>query len=171
MLSLSQSGVIAGWVPCWAPRPGWGTATAVLFALNQVYAARWPAPSPYPIAVPWQMLGIVAVLVPAVAMLGAGLLTRSRLPIERRLDDACAAARAPAGRPRRQDGGMALASLARRLGHRPWFARLGRFLVPADRLVGRLTKGRVVALGLLPRCCSPTPAGAPAGRGRPRSRT
>nr|MDT0661402.1 nitroreductase/quinone reductase family protein [Micromonospora sp. DSM 115978] len=40
--------------------------------------------------------------------------------------------------------------LARSLGHRGWFARAGRFLVPADRLVGRLTRGRVVALGLMP---------------------
>jgi deazaflavin-dependent oxidoreductase (nitroreductase family) len=45
---------------------------------------------------------------------------------------------------------MVFASLARRLGHRSWFARMGRFLVPADRLVGRLTRGRIVALGLLP---------------------
>jgi deazaflavin-dependent oxidoreductase (nitroreductase family) len=36
----------------------------------------------------------------------------------------------------------------RALGHRRWFARLGRVLVPADRMIGRLTGGRVVALGL-----------------------
>lgn len=45
---------------------------------------------------------------------------------------------------------MPLASFVRRLGHRRWFARLGPVLVPADRLVGRLTRGRVVALGLAP---------------------
>jgi deazaflavin-dependent oxidoreductase (nitroreductase family) len=44
----------------------------------------------------------------------------------------------------------ALGKLARRLGHQRWFATAGRFLVPADRLIGRLTRGRVVALGLLP---------------------
>ncbi|WP_144119034.1 nitroreductase/quinone reductase family protein [Catellatospora sichuanensis] len=43
-----------------------------------------------------------------------------------------------------------LPRLARYLGHRRWFARMGRFLVPADRAVAKLTKGRVVALGLLP---------------------
>ncbi|MFE0590359.1 nitroreductase/quinone reductase family protein [Micromonospora echinospora] len=43
-----------------------------------------------------------------------------------------------------------LGTLARRLGHRRWFAAAGRLLVPADRLVGRLTRGRVVALGLIP---------------------
>ncbi|HEY0697805.1 MAG TPA: nitroreductase/quinone reductase family protein [Micromonospora sp.] len=40
--------------------------------------------------------------------------------------------------------------LALRLGHRRWFATVGRALVPVDRLVGRLTRGRVVALGLIP---------------------
>jgi deazaflavin-dependent oxidoreductase (nitroreductase family) len=45
---------------------------------------------------------------------------------------------------------MMITDLVRRLGHRTWFARAARVLVPADRLVGRLTRGRVVALGLLP---------------------
>ncbi|MBE1487903.1 nitroreductase family deazaflavin-dependent oxidoreductase [Plantactinospora soyae] len=40
--------------------------------------------------------------------------------------------------------------LVRRLGHRRWFAACTPLLVPADRLVARLTRGRVVALGLLP---------------------
>jgi deazaflavin-dependent oxidoreductase (nitroreductase family) len=40
--------------------------------------------------------------------------------------------------------------LARTFAHRRWFARLGPVLVPADRLVGRLTGGRLVALGLVP---------------------
>lgn len=40
--------------------------------------------------------------------------------------------------------------VVQRLGHRRWFARAGRVLVPADRLVARLTRGRVVALGLAP---------------------
>ncbi|SCL33609.1 deazaflavin-dependent oxidoreductase, nitroreductase family [Micromonospora pallida] len=43
-----------------------------------------------------------------------------------------------------------LGALARRLGHQRWFAAAGRLLAPADRLVGRLTRGRVVALGLIP---------------------
>jgi deazaflavin-dependent oxidoreductase (nitroreductase family) len=38
----------------------------------------------------------------------------------------------------------------RTLAHRPWFARLGRVLVPADQLVARITGGRLVALGLVP---------------------
>ncbi|MFI2713286.1 nitroreductase family deazaflavin-dependent oxidoreductase [Micromonospora sp. NPDC018662] len=44
----------------------------------------------------------------------------------------------------------ALGSLARHLGHQRWFATTMRLFVPADRLVGRLTKGRVVAFGLVP---------------------
>jgi deazaflavin-dependent oxidoreductase (nitroreductase family) len=41
-----------------------------------------------------------------------------------------------------------LASLARRLGGQRWFAAAGRAYVPLDRLLGRLSKGRLVALGL-----------------------
>ncbi|MEV0608850.1 nitroreductase/quinone reductase family protein [Polymorphospora rubra] len=44
----------------------------------------------------------------------------------------------------------ALRNVTRRLGHRRWFAAAARVLVPADRVVGRLTRGRVVALGLVP---------------------
>ncbi|MCX4473856.1 nitroreductase family deazaflavin-dependent oxidoreductase [Micromonospora sp. NBC_01655] len=44
----------------------------------------------------------------------------------------------------------ALGSLTRRLGHHRWFGAVARLLVPADRVVGRLTRGRVVALGLIP---------------------
>lgn len=43
-----------------------------------------------------------------------------------------------------------LGTLTRRVGHHRWFGAAARLLVPADRLVGRLTKGRVVALGLIP---------------------
>ncbi|SCG47945.1 deazaflavin-dependent oxidoreductase, nitroreductase family [Micromonospora siamensis] len=43
-----------------------------------------------------------------------------------------------------------LGSLTRRVGHHRWFGAAARLLVPADRLVGRLTRGRVVALGLIP---------------------
>jgi deazaflavin-dependent oxidoreductase (nitroreductase family) len=39
-----------------------------------------------------------------------------------------------------------LAAGLRALGHRRWFAVLGRRLVPADRALGRLTRGRTVAL-------------------------
>ncbi|MEU4528202.1 nitroreductase/quinone reductase family protein [Micromonospora ureilytica] len=43
-----------------------------------------------------------------------------------------------------------LGRVTRRLGHHRWFGSAARLLVPADRVVGRLTRGRVVALGLIP---------------------
>jgi deazaflavin-dependent oxidoreductase (nitroreductase family) len=43
-----------------------------------------------------------------------------------------------------------LRRLVRRLGATPVVTRFAPLLVPADRVVGRLTGGRVVALGLVP---------------------
>jgi putative ABC transport system permease protein len=84
-LSLSRSGVIAGLGSLLGAAAGLAGSVAVLLALNRGYADVWPAPTPYPIALPWRNVGIALLVVPVVAMLGAGLLTRSRLPIERRL--------------------------------------------------------------------------------------
>lgn len=82
-MSLHQSGVIAGLGTVLGLVAGLGASVAVLSAMNQRYAGRWPAPPDIPITVPWlHLVGLLAV--PLVAMLGAGLLTRSRLPIERR---------------------------------------------------------------------------------------
>jgi deazaflavin-dependent oxidoreductase (nitroreductase family) len=44
--------------------------------------------------------------------------------------------------------GFRLAARLREAGQRPWFARIGRALVPLDRALGRLTRGRFVAGGL-----------------------
>jgi len=85
VLSLSQSGVIAGLGSLVGTLAGLGVAMALLFALNQRYEQIWPAPTPWSLSVPWTNVAVALVVVPAVAMLGAGLLTRSRLPIERRL--------------------------------------------------------------------------------------
>jgi len=84
-LSLSQSGVIAGLGSLLGAAAGLGAAVAVMVALNQRYVDVWPSPPPLPIAVPWLNLAAALLVVPFVAILGAGLLTRSRLPIERRL--------------------------------------------------------------------------------------
>ena len=84
-LSLSQSGVIAGLGSLLGAMAGLGAAIAVLMALNQRYVDVWPGPPLLPIAVPWLSLLMALVVVPFVAILGAGLLTRSRLPIERRI--------------------------------------------------------------------------------------
>lgn len=45
---------------------------------------------------------------------------------------------------------VGMSKIVARFGGRPWFAAVARRLVPADRLIGRLTRGRVVALGLVP---------------------
>jgi putative ABC transport system permease protein len=83
-MSLSQSGVIAGLGTLLGLAAGLGASVAVLVALNQRYAGIWPSPNPIPITVPWAHLAAL-LAVPVIAMLGAGLLTRSRLPVERRL--------------------------------------------------------------------------------------
>lgn len=84
-LSLSQSAVIAGLGSILGAVAGLGTAIAVLVALNQRYAGIWPAPILKPLTIPWLSLGVALLVVPFVAILGAGMLTRSRLPIERRM--------------------------------------------------------------------------------------
>lgn len=84
LLSLSQSGVIAGLGSLLGSVAGLGSGFAVLIALNRPWADVWPSADPLPLAVPWLSLGIVLLAVPAVAMLSAGMLTRSRLPIEAR---------------------------------------------------------------------------------------
>ncbi|HET6484349.1 MAG TPA: FtsX-like permease family protein [Actinoplanes sp.] len=85
VLSLSQAGMIAGLGSILGAIVGIGASTAVLAAENRGSATVWPVPTPYPYAVPGLSITIALLIVPLVAMLGAGLLTRSRLPIERRL--------------------------------------------------------------------------------------
>ncbi|MET7833932.1 FtsX-like permease family protein [Micromonospora sediminicola] len=85
VLSLWQAGVIAGIGSALGIVAGLGSAAVILAALNQRYAQSWPVQPPYPLTVPGQTMTVL-VVVPLVAMLGAALLTRSRLPVERRLD-------------------------------------------------------------------------------------
>ncbi|MEV0809501.1 ABC transporter permease [Micromonospora sp. NPDC050200] len=85
VLSLCQAGVIAGLGSVLGIVAGLGSAVIILTSVNRQYAEVWPVETPYPVVVPWLTLGVLAV-VPLVAMLGAGLFTRSRLPVERRLD-------------------------------------------------------------------------------------
>jgi deazaflavin-dependent oxidoreductase (nitroreductase family) len=54
----------------------------------------------------------------------------------------------------------------RALGARPWFTPVARAVVPADRLVSRLTGGRVVSLGMAPSLVLTT-VGRRTGRPRP----
>ncbi|MEU1885751.1 ABC transporter permease [Micromonospora rifamycinica] len=85
VLSLCQSGVISVVGSVLGIVAGLGSALIILTAMNRQYAQTWPVQSPFPVVVPWQTLGVL-VVVPLVAMLGAGLFTRSRLAVERRLD-------------------------------------------------------------------------------------
>ncbi|MEV0426434.1 FtsX-like permease family protein [Micromonospora sp. NPDC050495] len=85
LLSLCQAGVIAVLGSALGIAAGLGSVAIILLSLNRQYARLWPAPEPYPLVVPGLTLAVL-VVVPLVAMLGAGLLTRSRLPVERRLD-------------------------------------------------------------------------------------
>lgn len=85
VLSLCQAGVIAVLGSALGIVAGLGSAAVVLASLNQRYAQSWPVQPPYPVTVPGLTMAVL-VVVPLVAMLGAALLTRSRLPVERRLD-------------------------------------------------------------------------------------
>lgn len=83
-MSLSQSGVIAGLGTALGVLAGAGGAYAMIFGINTAMErTQWPFSSPLPSVMPWTLLAAILV-VPLIAMLGAGLLTRSRLPIERR---------------------------------------------------------------------------------------
>ncbi|MFG2054951.1 FtsX-like permease family protein [Micromonospora sp. NPDC048930] len=85
VLSLCQAGVIAVLGSVLGLVAGLGSAAIILVSLNRRYAQAWPVQDPYPLVVPGLTVAVL-VVVPLVAMLGAGLLTRSRLPVERRLD-------------------------------------------------------------------------------------
>ncbi|MEV0001927.1 FtsX-like permease family protein [Micromonospora sp. NPDC050980] len=85
VLSLCQAGVIAVLGSALGIMAGLGSAVVILASLNQRYAQSWPVQPPYPVTVPGLTMAVL-VVVPLVAMAGAALLTRSRLPIERRLD-------------------------------------------------------------------------------------
>ncbi len=85
VLSLCQAGVIAVLGSALGLVAGLGSAVVIMVAVNRRYATSWPVAEPYPLVVPGSTLAVL-VVVPLVAMLGAGLFTRSRLPVERRLE-------------------------------------------------------------------------------------
>ena len=63
---------------------GLGAGFVLLAAFNRARADEWPVSTPFPMVMPWWALSVL-IVIPVVAMLGAGLLTCARLPIERRL--------------------------------------------------------------------------------------
>ncbi|WP_309222850.1 ABC transporter permease [Micromonospora sp. CP22] len=85
LLSLCQAGLITVLGSALGIVAGLASALVVMAFTNQRYADQWPIEPPYPLVMPWPTLGVLAA-VPLVAMLGAALFTRSRLPVERRLD-------------------------------------------------------------------------------------
>ncbi|WP_155372141.1 FtsX-like permease family protein [Catellatospora vulcania] len=84
LLSLSQSGVISGLGAVLGVLAGLGTTAVLIAAVNASGKHIVHGDAPMRLLLPWENIAIV-LAVPLVAMAGAGLLTRSRLPIERRL--------------------------------------------------------------------------------------
>ncbi|MCO8274007.1 ABC transporter permease [Actinoplanes sp. TRM 88003] len=82
-LSLSQAGVIAGLGSGLGVAAGLLSGFAVLTAINVSRSGEWPMPTPFPLTVPGTNL-LFVLIAPLVAMIGAGLLTRAGLPVERR---------------------------------------------------------------------------------------
>jgi putative ABC transport system permease protein len=74
VLSMAQAGTIAGL----------GAGLGVLAGLVPAIAVI-SARDDFPLVIPWPTLGATVVVVPALAALCAGLFTRSRLPLERRI--------------------------------------------------------------------------------------
>ncbi|WP_433090218.1 FtsX-like permease family protein [Dactylosporangium sp. CA-052675] len=84
-LALSRAGLIAGLGSLLGAAGGLGAGAAVLAALNRATAHRWPSSLSAPFTWPWPSLAVTLVVVPLIAMAASGLLTRSRLPVQRRL--------------------------------------------------------------------------------------
>ncbi|HEU0103013.1 MAG TPA: hypothetical protein VFR07_11920 [Mycobacteriales bacterium] len=68
-------GVAAGLVP----------AVGLIRALNAVDSTGYQRPVPYPLVIPWDSLAVTLLGVPLLAGFLALLLTRSRLPLVRRV--------------------------------------------------------------------------------------
>lgn len=83
-LSLWQAGVISILGTVLGVAAGIGAAFVVMAALNAQLDDVYPRENLYAPEPPWRHVAIALAAVPAIAMLGAGLLTRSRLPSERR---------------------------------------------------------------------------------------
>jgi len=84
VLSLSRTGIIAGLGSALGVAAGLAAAAALVTGINAGLPDVWPQlQPPMPFVLPWTNVVRALVAVPAVAMLGAGLMTRARLPVER----------------------------------------------------------------------------------------
>jgi putative ABC transport system permease protein len=83
-LSLFQAGVISLLGAGLGVAVGVGACYAAMGLLNNQLANAYPRENMFSLVPPWMNIVVALLIVPAVAMLGAGLLTRSRLPSERR---------------------------------------------------------------------------------------
>ena len=68
-------GTVAGLIP----------AYGLIRAFNEPDSTGYVSAVPFPFVVPWMLLGVTALAVPLLAALAAVLLTRSRLPLVRRI--------------------------------------------------------------------------------------
>ncbi|MGH8793218.1 MAG: FtsX-like permease family protein, partial [Stackebrandtia sp.] len=83
-LSLFQAGTISLLGAGLGVLAGVGACAAAIAAFNTTLSGLYPIQELYPLSMPWLNIVLALAVVPLVAMLGAGLLTRSRLPSERR---------------------------------------------------------------------------------------
>ncbi len=85
-LAAFQSAVTAGLGTILGTAAGLVPAAGMVRALNaEALQQRFTVTNPYPLVLPWRNLVVTVVVVPLVAALAAALLTRSRLPLVRRL--------------------------------------------------------------------------------------
>lgn len=83
-LSMWQAAVISLMGAVLGTAVGLASYAGIAAALNQNLRWQYPLAELYGFEMPWTNLGIVLVAVPAIAMAGAALFTRSKLPSERR---------------------------------------------------------------------------------------
>lgn len=79
-VAMAQAGVIGGLGALFGIAVGLGPGIAITYPLTGQSA------NGHILDIPWSVLGIVVVAVPALAVLGAGVFTRSRLPLDRRVE-------------------------------------------------------------------------------------
>lgn len=80
-VAAAQAGVVAGIGVAVGLGTGLGLGAVLVLARNGAPDVG----APWPVVVPWAAVGAIGVLLPLLAVAGAWLLTRSRLPVERRL--------------------------------------------------------------------------------------